>query len=108
MAATAGVVAGVATNNDLTTYMTVLGAGTLLFSPRGMAAFLANPTTRNTLINGIKKNSNQGVDHLATYMKSATAQALAKSFGAIFVSDEDKAELTDVSSARIGGAETNF
>ena len=108
VATTAGVVTGVATGNDFTTYMTVVGAGTLLFSPKGMASFLANPTTRNALINGIKKNSNQGADHLATYMKSATAQALAKSFGAIFVSDEDKAELTDVSSARIGGAETNF
>ena len=107
----AGVATGVATDNNLTTVMTVVGAGTLLFSPKGMAAFLANPKTRDALLNGIKKNSNRGVDHLFKYMQSATAQALAKSFGATYVSDEEMAELTDArfqggGSARIGGAET--
>jgi hypothetical protein len=97
--------------HNLTTYMTVTGAGLLLFSPKGMAAFLANPKTRDALLNGIKKNSNRGVDHLAKYMQSATAQALAKSFGATYVSNEETAELTDIKfqgggSARIGGAET--
>jgi hypothetical protein len=109
--ATAGVVTGVVTDNHLTTFMTVVGAGTLLFSPKGMAAFLANPKTRHALLNGIKKNSNRGVDHLFKYMQSATAQALAKSFGATYVSNEEMAELTDIrfqggDSARIGGAET--
>ena len=74
------------------TYLTVAGAGTLLFSPKGMAAFLNNPKTRDALLNGIKKNS-KNLAELKKYMGHVVAQTMAKQFGATFVSEEDKLAL---------------
>jgi hypothetical protein len=74
------------------TYLTVAGAGTLLFSPKGMAAFLNNPKTRDALLNGIKKRS-KNLAELKKYMGHVVAQTMAKQFGATFVSEEDKLAL---------------
>tara|TARA_R110000803_G_scaffold203478_1_gene269065 strand:+ start:3635 stop:5719 length:2085 start_codon:yes stop_codon:yes gene_type:complete len=78
--------------NNLQTYMTVAGAGTILLGPKGMAAFLNNPKTRDTLLNGIAKNS-LTKDMLNRYMQSVVGQTMANKFGATFIPEDEKEEL---------------
>jgi hypothetical protein len=78
--------------NNLQTYITVTGAGTLLLGPKGLAAFLNNPKTRDALLNGIKEKS-KNLAELKKYMGHVVAQTMAKQFGATFVSEEDKLAL---------------
>ena len=72
--------------------MTVAGAGTILLGPKGMAAFLNNPKTRDMLLNGIAKNS-VTKDLLNRYMQSVVGQTMAQQFQAVYIPEEEKEEL---------------
>jgi len=88
-------------------FLDLAGAGTIIIGPRGMANFLANPRTLNALLNGVKKFADNP-SGLRTWFESFAAQYAGSVFNGTFVSEQDKQDMVDVGSARIGGAETLF
>ena len=70
-----------------------------------MANFLANPRTLNALLNGVKKFTDNP-SGLKTWFESFAAQYAGSVFNGTFISEQDKQDVVDVGSARIGGART--
>ena len=85
----------------------LIGAGTIIFGPRGLAKFLDNPKTLDSLLNGVNKFKGKPAA-LKTWFESFAAQHVGNTFNGTFVSEQDKHDIASVGQARIGGASTNF
>ena len=86
---------------DITTSaLTMVGAGTILFTPKGMAMFLSNKKTLDTLLNGATKLS-KSPSKLAEFFNTTMAQTLAQQFNATYIAEapEDETALAPVSGA---------